>query len=680
MSNFNFGGLSVHTKKKEISIAKRDPFIFKQVRDNSPYQVCIVLDTFYPVSLITSLKTWISKNIKVSYCIIVATNLDCKSDEVKQIIDFYSRNSVDIKGTIPEDFTNCLYVAIGRSIYSFTHSDDLEISYFYDFVFNKTYFYSPIVESYVFPIDYLYLLFKSTNGSFLINDNARMNFASYQLKQIDTIGNKLVSDRNIPEFKLHVYTTKKEIDEFLFENMYYDGILSVDIETSSLSFMDGKVGCISMCLDRDNTYFLQVDQIDKSLLNKFLSNKKIIGQNYKFDYKFLKINDIISPLPVSDTMLLGQTLNEMRSNSLKTLSFLYTKFGGYDHELQTFKKKYKVFNYLDIPMSILPRYAGMDALVTYIVHEEMQNQLTLIDTLYPPEEGAYTVRQYYENIAMPVYREFFDIEYEGMYIDMKKLDDVSNAITKELSDLEKEILTSFKTDKNSLDINSSKQLGIFIEKNMNWTCYGRGKDTTYSTGDDQLIRWGKEGHTEAKLLQRYRSLSTLQGMFVGQEDDEVGWRGSIVKHIDGTYRMHPKFGVLMAGSKRNTCKDPNLQQIPARGAYSGDIKHSITVPPEDDGGRYLFGTLDYNSLQIRLCALDSGDKFLCNLYKTDPDPDLHSTTGYSLIKENTYTFFKVKQDDLEFEFYELQEIKIIRNNAEMTIEARDLEATDRIAV
>jgi DNA polymerase I-like protein with 3'-5' exonuclease and polymerase domains len=676
MSNFNFGGLSLHTKKKEIDIPKRNPFLHLERIESSPYQVCVVLDTFYPVSLIKSLKLWLNKTLKVSYCITVVTNLDCKSDDIKQIIDFYTRNSIDIKNSLPEDFTNCIYLSVGRSLYSFTHSDDLDIAYFYDIVFNKSYFYSPIVESYVFPIDYLYLLFKSSNNSFLINDNARMKFASYQLKQITDLGNTLIHDRNIPTYSLHVLTAKKDIDEFLYKYMEFNGILSVDIETSSLSFIDGIVGCISMCLDRNNTYFLQVEHVDKSLLNTFLSNKKVIGQNYKFDYKFLKHNEINSPYPVSDTMVLGQTVNEARSNSLKTLSFLYTKFGGYDNELQTFKKKYKVTNYLDIPMSILPKYAGMDALVTFIVHEEMQKQLSWMDVEFPVEEGL-TFRQYYENIAMPVYREFFDIEYEGMYIDMEKLDVVSNSITTDLHNLEKEILESLNTDKNSLDINSSKQLGIFFEKNK-WTCFGRGKDGTYSTGDDQLIRWGKEGHKEAKLLQKYRSLSTLQDMFVGKENGEEGWRSNIVLHDDNTYRMHPKFGVLMAGSKRNTCKDPNLQQIPARGAYSSEIKHCITVPPEDEDGRYLFGTLDYNSLQIRLCALDSMDKFLCNLYKTDSDPDLHSTTGFSLIKENTYTFFKVKQEDVEYEFYELQNINIIRNGEKMEIMAKELDVNDVI--
>jgi hypothetical protein len=44
---------------------------------------------------------------------------------------------------------------------------------------------------------------------------------------------------------------------------------------------------------------------------------------------------------IDDTLQLGHVLNEMRSNSLKTHSWLYTNYGGYEKELDDYKKKYR---------------------------------------------------------------------------------------------------------------------------------------------------------------------------------------------------------------------------------------------------------------------------------------------------------------------------------------------------
>lgn len=674
---FEFGDLTTKTRKKEVSISRKNCLI--EVQDlNTSYQVCFLLDSFYPAQIIKSFKKLIEMSIKSSYCILSATTLDIKSDDLKQVVDFYSRNSIDILNNLPPNFNNVIYVSIGRAIFSFTKSDDLTVDSFYDFIFNNTYFYSPDVKSYVFPIDQLYSLFKNTLGSFVPQDAARTHFAEFQLKTLATKAEALLRETQIPEYTIHKLLTKESIDKFISEYKDYSGKIALDIETSSLDFTSGKLGCITVCMDRNNTYFLLASEINEDKFNEFISNKIVIGQGFKFDHKFLKRGNFNILLPNSDTLILGQTLNESRSNSLKALAYYYTKFGGYDRELDIFKKRYKIKSYLDIPLEILIPYASVDALVTFIVEEEMQKQVDTLDLRFPPIEGEYTIRKFYEEIMMPSYREFFEIEYEGMFVKPERLNEVSNEIMKEISSLEEDILGRFKATKLSLDLNSPKQLGLFIEKNLDWKCYGRNKDDTYSTGEDQLVRWIKDGHIEAEKIKKLRSLSTLLGMFVGTSEDERGWREYIRRNPDGTYRIHPQFGIGNAASKRNTCKDPNLQQTPSHGEFSSEIKSVISVPPPRDGGRFLFGTLDYASLQIRLCALNSEDPFLCNLYKTDLDPDLHSTTGFELIRGSEYDFIRVKDNSREYEFLPNQLINVLREGESKSIPAKDLDINDEI--
>ncbi len=673
---FEFGSLTTQTKRKEINLNQKNPVIHIEQDKNNAMQICILLDTFYPKTLLNSFKKWVELNTTYNYIILVATTLDCKAEELTQVVDFYTRNTIQIQDYLPATFNNVYYISVGRSIYSFTESDDLTVESFHDFIFNKTYFYSPKVNSYVFPIDYLVLLFKPFNSDQVLKNSARASFASLQIKYVQTLWSSL--RKEIPEYNLHLLLTPLEISNYLNSIMDYTGKIALDTETSSLDFFTCEVACITMCKDTKDAYFLSFDNIDKDLFNKCMSNKQIIGQNYKFDYKVLKRNGIITPLPVSDTMILGQTMNEMRGNSLKALAYLYTKFGGYENELEQIKKKYRISNYMNIPMDILSKYATMDALVTFIAEEEMQEQMKYIDDTHEVFDDGFTIQEYYDSIIMPAFREFMDIEYEGLYVNTDRCNEVSLLIAQAIQKTKEEIFTSLNLPLNSFDLTSPKQLGKIIELTLKWKNYGRNKDNSYSTGEEQLVRWVKEGHTVAKLIQKFRSLSTILGMFVGTIDSKDGWREYFRIQPDGSTKMFPSFGVGMADSKRNTCQNPNLQQVPSHGVFSDEIKSVLTVPPTDEGGDYVFGTLDYASLQIRLCALDSMDSFLCHLYKTENDPDLHSTTAYELIKDTRFNFIKVEQDGKKYEFFEKELIKVQRNGEVKEIEARNLEETDLV--
>lgn len=674
---FKFGGLKKGDLVKEVSIPRQNPVVALKTTLKNDFQVCILLDNKYSDPLIKSLITFLEKTIDRNYIILTATPLEFSSEDLKQVVNFYARNSISISDFIPEIFSNVVYLSVGRAIYTFTESDDLFVEGFYDYIFNQTYFYSPKVNSYVFPIDQLNVIFKNQASSWVLKDSARAKFASLQCSNLINMFPTL--DKSESNIFIHTLMTPEEITKFLLDNMSYTGIIAVDTETSGLDFTESELGCITLSIDGIHGYYLPFKSIDKELMNKFLSNKKIVGHNYKFDYKVLRKNGINTNLPYGDTMVLGQTLNETRGNSLKALSYIYTKFGGYENELNALKSAYKIQNYLSIPHDVLSQYATKDAIATYQLYFAMQKQMDFLDEKYPPLEGEKTIRYSYEEIILPGYKEFCDIEYSGAFVDMNKLNATSQAIIEKIKDTKQKIYDMLSISETTLNLDSPKQLGEYIEKVLKWKDYGRNKDGSYSTGDNQLLRWVKEGHEVAKLIQKVRSYSTLLGMFVGTPDSKEGWREYLKPVNESIYVMHPSYGIAMAASKRNVCKDPNLQQVPSRGEFSDEIKGTLSVPPKDEEGDYVFGTLDYASLQIRLCALDSNDSFLCNLYKTDADPDLHSTTGYELVRDTSYKFVKVELDIGEIkEFYENEYISVKRDGKEISILAKELKDTDEI--
>lgn len=674
---FEFGSLTTQTKKKEIGLNKKNPILFTDIKSNK--MVVFLFDGFYPQSLLNAFKIWIRKSLPNHSILGLSTVLvDIKSDELTQIVDFYSRLHIDFNTYLKEyEQYEKVYVTLGRAIYAVTESDDISIEDFYDFIFNKTYFYSPKLKAKVFPIDHPTSMFKDSLQSWMPADRARTHFAEFQFKCINNNFDFLVQEAKKDEpYYLTFFNTKEEVSNFFLENKEYSSITAYDIETDSFDFYLGHIGCITLSLDGINGYYLPIELIDINQFADFMMNKKIIGQNLKFDNKFIRKLSGKSLYVYSDTMVLAQTLCEFRRNSLKSLAWYYTTLGGYDSELEEFKKKFKIKTYLDIPTPILAKYASLDPVVTFRAYREMSEQLESIDKKFPPKGNGKTIKYFYEEIMMPSYREFIDIEYEGMYVNKENHEKLTQRILTDLEVTKKFILETLLITNEDFNLDSSKQLGIHIENALKWKNYGRNKAGEYLTGDEQIVRWVKDGNSGAKELQKYRSLSTLLKTFMGHPGTTEGWREYFREHSDGSTRIHAKFGIGVAESKRNTCRDPNLQQMPAHGTYAKDFKKIMDVPPTDNNGDYLFGSLDYASLQIRLCAIDSQDKTLCNIYKSDPDPDLHSTTGYDLIKASNYTFIQFEDKGTKYELYELQPVLVLRRGEELEVLAKNILDSD----
>jgi len=677
---FEFGELTTKVKKTATSFHTSDSIIYNDITEATKDAVVVILDTFYPSRIIDSYVKVLKQTLKNKAIVIICSISKVLTDaEIKRggVIDFYIRNTINIKQTLSSipNFSACnaIYVSCGRAIYGITQSDTITVEDFYDFIFNKTYFYAPSLKGYVFPINSLFDLFKNENSSWLVKDCSLANFALFQYKFIETNFSSLILESQQSEdYEVILLNSKKEIDEFLYKYMDYTGYLSWDIETDSLDFFTGHIGCITLAMNETEGYFLPLEYIDNKLFETFMNNKKLLGQNLKFDNKYLWKNDINIILPFSDTMILGQTLCECRSNSLKSLAWYYTKLGGYDEDLNTFKKKYSIDNYLKIPQAVLLQYATLDAILGMKIHNRMQEQLSELDEKFPPLAGEKTIRYFYEQIMMPSYQEFFDIEYQGMYINTEKHNEVATVLGNKIKELENIIYKKFNASPLTLKLSSAKQLGIYIGTVLKWKNYGTSKAGEYLTGEDSIVRWIKDGCDGAKELQEYRSLNTLMNSFVGTEEDEKGWREFVKIHPDGTARMHANFGIGTAETKRNTCRAPNLTNVPSHGENAELIK-GIFATPNDD---YMFGTLDYSSLQIRLCAINSDDPVLCKAYTTEKDADLHSTTGYGLIKAVKYNFVECTQDDKKYSFYELEKVKVLREGKEIVVLAKDLLEAD----
>lgn len=173
-------------------------------------------------------------------------------------------------------------------------------------------------------------------------------------------------------------------------------------------------------------------------------------------------------------------------------------------------------------------------------------------------------------------------------------------------------LVSMAYDETNLD----EQLGIF-ERGTKLNL-GSPKQVA-----DVLTRLGVELPKSPKgnYMTDERTLSTINHPFAVELLEYRGlakimdsYGESLLAHIHPfTNRLHPDFNQIGTETGRYSCKDPNVQQIPA------DFRECVTL---DD---YVIVGADYANIELRIIAEKSGDPSLIAAFNTGDDP--HKSTA-----------------------------------------------------
>lgn len=531
----------------------------------------------------------------------------------------------------------------GRSVYSLTKSSDLK--YYHDFteiVFNQTYFLyntqnnNKLIR--VYPVPYRDEFINDSGSGF--KAVWEKNYFDFQLLKIQ----EYLSSYQDTFLKSYDLIYLNDPNEFLQENLSYDGYVAWDIEVASNNriislqmFDDFKVTCITMSFDGVKGYYLPFDKIDKSLLTQFFSNKKGILANGKYDTKCLHNSGILDLVIADDVILMNKVLNtERMSNSIKSLAWLIG-MGGYDHSLDSYVSKYKISNYGDIPEKLIFPYATIDAIVTYRLWE------------YAIEKGKLQPEPFnaYREYILPALEVFKQAEIEGLTIDIEYLNKFNSELLKEIEEVSEKIYAYIGR---RFIINSLDELGDAL-KEKGLPPIELNKKNKYKTGESEILQWKKLGYVEiADLLSKFRELSTLRTTFVGntgkkeqivndslssffqssdiEKDEDEPVIDGIVKFICKDNKVHPSFGVAMTDSGRASCNNPNFQNQPKQGGYAKRFR-KIYYCPKD----WYYGGFDYSGFQLRIAAIYSQDENMLDAF-VNRGGDLHSATAQIVFARN----------------------------------------------
>lgn len=206
----------------------------------------------------------------------------------------------------------------------------------------------------------------------------------------------------------------------------------------------------------------------------------------------------------------------------------------------------------------------------------------------------------FKNIDMPTVEVLAEMQWNGMLIDPKELDEYGNTLKERLEILTKEI---YELCEEEFNINSPKQLGEILFEKLKLPVIKKNK-SGYSTDVDVLEKL-KEEHPVIEKLLEYRQLMKLNSTYVEGLKPYINPK---------TKRIHSFFHQTITATGRISSTEPNLQNIPTRFELGKQLRK--VFKPADG---YLYIDADYSQIELRVLAHISNDEHMVQAFNNGED-------------------------------------------------------------
>lgn len=212
----------------------------------------------------------------------------------------------------------------------------------------------------------------------------------------------------------------------------------------------------------------------------------------------------------------------------------------------------------------------------------------------------------FNDIEMPLVKVLFDMEREGIKVDLEKL----QAYGKELDALiEREAERVYELAGESFNINSPKQLGVILFEKMDIPPVKKTK-TGYSTAAEVLEKL-RDGYPIVEHILAYRQYTKLKSTYVE----------GLIAVMTSEHKIHSSFNQTITATGRISSTEPNLQNIPVKLEMGRRIRE-LFIPSSDE---YIFLDADYSQIELRVLAALAGDENLIHAF--NEGIDIHTLTA-----------------------------------------------------
>lgn len=357
--------------------------------------------------------------------------------------------------------------------------------------------------------------------------------------------------QNIPDN----YRSVQTVEEFneLLKMLKVTSVIALDTETTGLHYeKDSVVGLSITIPEFDYHCYIPLlhensnagEQLNKNYvmpaLEAVINNEhtKVIMFNAKFDMHMLyKDRLYFTDCKVYDALVGMKLLNENEpSYQLKKLANKWGKYFGYTDDSLTFEELFSKDPrdfYVHADYRLCYYYACKDTDLTWKLWKFIEEQL---------EKHEGLANSFYE-IEVPVLKVSFEMERNGMLIDMDFARDYGKQLEHDITELDRNIKETF----GDINWDSPKQVQEVLYDKLGMKPLDDKKST-----DAHTLKVLSKQEPDLQMVLEYREKSKLYGSFI-EPIPQVVWS-------DG--RVHSQFNADGTKTGRFASRDVNLQNIP----------------------------------------------------------------------------------------------------------------------
>jgi len=252
----------------------------------------------------------------------------------------------------------------------------------------------------------------------------------------------------------------------------------------------------------------------------------------------------------------------------------------------------------DVPLDKQTEYAVEDADITFQLAQH-----------FSPELAEAKTDTLFNDIEIPLLHVLADMELEGINLDKKFLNSLSEDLDNDIKNLEENI---YKEAGEEFNIGSPKQLGEILFDKMKLVDKPKKTRTgQYSTAEDTLSYLAKE-HEIIQQVLNYRGLSKLKSTYIDALPQQIE---------PSTGRVHTDYMQTVAATGRLSSNNPNLQNIPIRTERGRQVRKAFI--PRDEN--YTLLAADYSQIELRIIAALSEETTMIEAFKNGED--IHASTA-----------------------------------------------------
>ena len=390
---------------------------------------------------------------------------------------------------------------------------------------------------------------------------------------------------------------------------------SIDTETSSLDTMTADLIGISLSCNEGEGCYVPIKhsydgmpkQIPLNLIQKILgaaitkNQKKLDGQNLKFDLPMLNRHGINVDEFLGDTMLMSYVLNSTGTrHGLDRLAVYYLNYEPMKYE-EVVGSASKQINFAQVEIPAATFYAAEDADITLRLFNHLNGML----------KDQPKLTKLLTSIEYPMLQSLIRVETNGAKIDGLMLSEYSDELAIKIEELSK---AAFKMAGEEFNMDSPKQLVEILYNKLDLPVLKKTPKGQPSTNEDTLQRLAEE-YDLPKIIIEYRGLAKLKSTYTDSLID--------IQH-PVTKRIHTSYQQAVTSTGRLSSTEPNLQNIPIKTAEGRKIREAFIA----EKGNVLISA-DYSQIELRIMAHLSGDKNLTHAFNNNID--VHSATASEIF-------------------------------------------------